>query len=363
MTTDNGSGAEMEKEMKENALGIEAKQDAAQKKLEQDNAEKEALKLNCDHIAKFVEELSKCNLETMSEEGKQVLIDSQKQVQVLLEIQDNLIKSTNKNEEKKPIEINDRNRMKEAEATPTAVKPKIPTKKTPSYFGSSEDDAEVQSSDLEERVKALRSSKPSSTHTHKKKTHRRKTESYKGNPNDVSVLEIIAERLDNRRVPILGKYDEESGESLENYLSRFENYCEDNIKGGKSFWIDELESRLTGDTLEIFKSMKDPNETYERLRVKLVEWYRGMKDMRKRKARVQFESAEHNPNESLYIYSTRLEKMFRRAYPSACHPQLLEGSSVLRDKFIDTIPSDTRKKLREQLFQNHLHCSPKLQPK
>ena len=304
---------------------------------EQEAAEEEALKLNCEHIAKFVEELGKCDTKALSEEAKQVIIDSQKQVEMLLKIQKSL------SEETKEEEIDHKTKKeKEIDQKPPAVIPKV--RQTKSKTSSSDTDDDIQTSDPEEVEKHQRKKKIT-----EKKTKRRVSAS-KSNSNDLSVLEIIAERMDNRRVPLQAKYDEKSGESLESYLNKFEKYCEDNLRGGRSFWVDELESRLTGETLEMFNASKDPDDTYEVLKEKLVEWYNEMKVMRKKRAKAQFEEAKCAPNESLYLYSTRLEKVFRRAFPS----NKPEKSSVLREKFIDTIPSEVGKKVREQMFQNRL---------
>ena len=69
---------------------------------------------------------------------------------------------------------------------------------------------------------------------------------------------------------------------METYLNRFERYCEENLRGDRSFWIDELESRLTGETLNAFGAMKDVEDTYDKLKDKLIDWYKAMDDLRKK---------------------------------------------------------------------------------
>ena len=178
----------------------------------------------------------------------------------------------------------------------------------------------------------------------------------KGNNNkptdiDKSILEILVEKIDNRKVPLQGKYDESSGESLTDYLDRFEDYCKDNIRGGNRFWIDELEGKLMGDTLKAFYAIKDVGDSYDSLKSKLLTWFNGMKDMRKKKAKAQFEKATYNSKESLYLYSTRLEKLFRRAYPFG----KVSKSSTWRDKYMSTVPYQVKKALSQHMFSDKLN--------
>ena len=65
-----------------------------------------------------------------------------------------------------------------------------------------------------------------------------------------------------RRTPDFEKFDESSGQSLENYLKHFEEYCKSNLSGGRSGWLIELKKYLDGQTLEAFKVMKGSNDTY-----------------------------------------------------------------------------------------------------
>jgi hypothetical protein len=49
----------------------------------------------------------------------------------------------------------------------------------------------------------------------------------------------VLEKLDNRKVPDIEKFSEESGLSLGKYLQKFEDYCTQNFEGSKDSWIGE----------------------------------------------------------------------------------------------------------------------------
>ena len=119
------------------------------------------------------------------------------------------------------------------------------------------------------------------------------------------------QRIDNRKVPDIEKYDANSGETLEEYISKFEKYCKNNIKGDKTFWIPELEKHLSGKTLKTFSSMKDCKDNYKSLKKKLINWDKQTKKSRKRRARKKFENIKYEKNEELFFYSNRIEKLFK----------------------------------------------------
>ena len=188
----------------------------------------------------------------------------------------------------------------------------------------------------------------------KKSTKPRIKKEVAENPNDVSIMELIADKLDNRKVPSLRKYDEHSGESLTDYLGKFENYCQTNLKGGTEGCLDELENYLTGETIEVYKTMKDVGDSYETLKEKMLAWHADMKDSRKKKAKSQFEKACFDKSDTLYLFSTKLEKLFRRAYPH----NNVEKSIILREKFAKAIPKSDKKKLLAQTFSDKMNNKP-----
>ena len=168
--------------------------------------------------------------------------------------------------------------------------------------------------------------------------------------NNKSIMEILVDKIDTRKVPKIGKFDETSGEHLDSYLNKFELYCKDNIKGSRDFWIDELEDLFTGETLEAFKAVKDVGDSYRLIKNKMLSWYDDMKDLRKKKAREQFDKIKFTKGDTLYLFSTKMEKAFKRAFPN----KKPESSSSLREKFVKAIPKSDSKQLSAQIFSNKL---------
>ena len=133
------------------------------------------------------------------------------------------------------------------------------------------------------------------------------------------------------------------------YFYYVENYCNTNIKGNKNYWIDELETKLTGDPLKAYKALKTKND-YSLIKSKLLEWYGDTKELRKKHAKNEFEKMKPRKGESLYLYSTRLESAFIRAHPKRDY----ESSNILRDKFIETIPKECRALFSSRLFSKKI---------
>ena len=152
-------------------------------------------------------------------------------------------------------------------------------------------------------------------------------------------------KIDMRQVPKFDMYDEDSGVSLVVYLDSFEDYCRDNVRGDKKFWIGELESRLGGRTLKAFRTVKLPDDSWKSLRKKLVRWYSSDKRSRTRRYRVMFDQAKHEKGESMFLLATRVEKLFKTAFPD----KTVETSQTLSDKLLDIVPSWFRVHLENEV--------------
>ena len=135
-------------------------------------------------------------------------------------------------------------------------------------------------------------------------------------PNQLDLLKKMMEKLDTRRVPELDDFDEDGCLSLKKYIQKFERYCKANIKGGKSYWIKELEKKLSGQTLKAIQAIQDKKQNYTTIKNKLIEYEKEMLQMKKTRAREQFAKMQYDSNNSLYLYSTSLERKFRVAYPN-----------------------------------------------
>ena len=305
--------------------------------------EKEIIQKSCDHITNFIDELSKCKIEDMPEDSKQRIHETQKYLLKFLSLGGNNIESENKVVEEVKVKSLEgvKNKVYASQNSKKPFKPIFKNEMESSSSSNQEDVNEESESEVESK-RLVQTKKKMKGKTEVKK---------KVEVEDKSFLEILAEKIDNRKVPVQGKYDEDSGESLQDYLKRFEKYSEDNVRGDAQFWIDELEERLTGETLKVFKATKDVGDTYQSLKEKLVLWYDDMKSMRKKKAKSLFEKSTYNSDDSLYLYSTKLEKFYKRAYPNSN----VEKSCLLNEKYMKTIPRRTKEKLLEKQFNDKLN--------
>ena len=173
-------------------------------------------------------------------------------------------------------------------------------------------------------------------------------ETVKNNSEDL--MSMLLTKLDNRTVPSLENFDDDTGLSLEQYFQKFENYCRDNFKGGRDLWIGELEKHLAGKSLEGFRSVRQMSESYEMVKYKLLEWYDEEDEVRRKKAKRKFENARMDTGESLSLYGNRLLTLFKRAFPGKRH----ETNGTLIDKYRSTIPVSVRNLINSQILSYKL---------
>jgi hypothetical protein len=163
---------------------------------------------------------------------------------------------------------------------------------------------------------------------------------------DKSDLAKLLEKLDTRQIPELPVFNEESGEDLKRYLDKFESYCRDNFKGHQYLWIGELERHLQGKTLEEFKSVRSFDDSYNEVKKKLINLYKDNNEIRKAKARMKFENARPKQGESLYMFSTRLENLFKLAFPK----HKVTTSNTLVNQFKNAISKPVRETIKSQIM-------------
>lgn len=145
-------------------------------------------------------------------------------------------------------------------------------------------------------------------------------------------------RMDTRPATSVEPFDEKAGINLRHYLEEFEVQCRLNFRSLPKFWIGELQTKLTGDALEAFRSVRTIDDTWESLKKKLVKWYETEKTGRKSKFKKEFMDVSLRKNESLYLLATRLEKVFKVAYPK----KPASTSMTLIDRYMEIIPEETR---------------------
>jgi len=167
-------------------------------------------------------------------------------------------------------------------------------------------------------------------------------------------LSQLVERLDRRKMPPMQKFDETSGQDLKKYLRRFEAYCRDNFRGDRDAWADVLQEHLQGRSLETFRSLRGIDDSYDEVRQKLIDWYDEMGEVRRERNKAVFKRARPEPNEAMHIYSNRLQRLYRIAYPS----RRIDLSRSLREKYIQTIPRDFQKILKSQILSQKIKEQP-----
>lgn len=155
----------------------------------------------------------------------------------------------------------------------------------------------------------------------------------------------VLEKLDNRKVPDVEMFNEESGLKFRKYLQKFEEYCEHNFKGSRDSWIRELERHLQDRALKAFRSLHDVSDTYDSIKEKLCDWFDDLRDVRKEENKALFKKARPESTESMYLYSARLERLYKRAYPKRN-----TNSRELREKFATSVPKRFRKILESQIM-------------
>jgi len=151
---------------------------------------------------------------------------------------------------------------------------------------------------------------------------------------EISNLVRAFSSLSNVKIPPQQKFDETSGTSLKQYLRKFEIFCRENYRCDRDFWVDELERNLSGKTLEVFKSMKEIDGTYDTIKENLIVWYDNLKEVRKKKSKEKFQNAKYKRGEGLFIFSTRLQSLFTLAYPN----RKVEKSNTIQEKFLESVP-------------------------
>lgn len=180
----------------------------------------------------------------------------------------------------------------------------------------------------------------------KKRTKRRTVKEDK----ELSVLEKLLSKLDNRKLHEMEPYDENCGLELSEYLRRFEEYYSKNYKGEKYLWLGVLESKLQGRTLQGFKSVRQDDEGYEKTKRKLLRWHKEETETRATTARKNFDRARMKDGESVSIYCNRLLKLFKMAYPKKNH----ECNNALLNKLKETVNKKLKNIIQNQIISHKI---------
>ena len=172
----------------------------------------------------------------------------------------------------------------------------------------------------------------------------------KKSQNDYVQLIKAMEKLDTRKQPTLQKFNESKGVSFSDYIAKFENHCRNNIKGDKSYWISELSQYLEGDILDACKMFEKSQSDYKKFRNKLIKWYNETKEVRREQLKSSFLNAKRKEGESLYLYSTRLEHLYRVAFPK----RNCKYSETLVTKLKESLPAKIKNSLDNYVFSKKM---------
>jgi hypothetical protein len=61
--------------------------------------------------------------------------------------------------------------------------------------------------------------------------------------------------------------------------------------------------------LKAFRPLHDVSDTYDSIKEKLCDWFDDLRDVRKEENKALFKKARPESTESMYLYSTRLERL------------------------------------------------------
>ena len=221
--------------------------------------QEEALKQieSIDEVCKFVLEV----LKGISQSGFQNLPTQSKNALLYVKNQMDLCINSN------PLDKSENFDVCSKENT-EAVKPKKP-KENPDKFQKIRIKSDTDSDSTENFVRSLDSEEtrdPSSSDSGSVRMRKKRRNKKKTHTDDI--LMKLLSRVDSRKDPEFQKYDANSGQSMSEYLDRFEKHCKKYIKGGSDDKIAELEKKFSGQWLKIFQSLKTKMIHFEALRRK-----------------------------------------------------------------------------------------------
>ena len=323
--------------------------------------EEEAIKSNCDNFNEFLTHLRARNYKGQCESTRKALAELKANMsEFLSELDsdidvynnkgDKLIKHTGKSnqnsnqQETKPkgTESNGNKNLKLRYSKPKR-KPSVALSIDSSEESMRETDDKNSHSETSSSGECSASSSLRSKH---KRNRKRKAKS----KTELTDFAEVLLKLDNRRIPEQDKFNEDSGQDFIAYIEQFEEYCKTNFKGHQNLWMSELGRHLQGRMLQNFYSLKESCKSYHELKQKLIIQYTDNQETRSRKCKKKFENAQIKSNESMYLYSVRLESLFRVAFPN----HSVKRSHTLLSKFKNSIPKSTKQNLKATIMFNKM---------
>lgn len=247
-----------------------------------------------------------------------------------------------------------------SKTSPSSKTGAIPKKKikveTPSESETSTASDDTQSDSSPDTSSSSPSSSEASRNSKRKpkKTQKRKTKpavAVKKEKKETRKRKSARTSMELKRAPVMSSYNEDSGIDLKSYLEDFEDYCRQCFIGTPRFWIGELESKLSGDTLRQFTSARTADDSWESLKKKMCTWYGSEKLTRKTLLIDRFRDARYKKGETLFSLAMRTEQLFKAAYPK----KSVKYSQTLREKFVSVIPSRFREAVENQIIMEQVN--------
>ena len=136
----------------------------------------------------------------------------------------------------------------------------------------------------------------------------------------------------------LEKYSCDSVETLSEYLTRFEKYCDgtyqDSGAGKGSF----LKNYLTGEALMVYNSIITGTKDYNKIKTSLLEWYSGLEKQRKARYTTNFIQMTRLEGESITACSMRLLGLASLAFPG----MTVKDLPIVREKLLSFLPASVK---------------------
>ena len=179
-------------------------------------------------------------------------------------------------------------------------------------------------------------------------TESSRTESESSEENQAGVdpeMQRMADLLGRKETPKPEPYDLASGRSFSKFLESFEAYCGARYSRQKqSLWTPELGRFLKGEALMAFNAFGGPEKSYRKMKNSLQTWYLEAKDRASASRRSQYRDARINQGECYRIFATRLENLYRTAYP-----QKSVDGKALKESLLERLPRQVADSLERDL--------------
>ena len=144
----------------------------------------------------------------------------------------------------------------------------------------------------------------------------------------------LADLLAGRSAPKPEPYSLDAGRSFNRFLDSFEAYCSSRYsRKQKSLWTPELGRFLKEEALQVYRACGGPDQSYKYMKRKLQDWYASVKVRVSSSRKSLYETARPLDGEGLRIFATRLEHLYRKAYPN----KSLDGKDLKR-RLVDALP-------------------------